>query len=245
MKRRTVMIVTAGLLMETRLAFAQPGKLGQDVQISPTMLALGQIGDTAICTIFNNGTAPTSSQIRIKSWRQEAGQDVLDDTTDIVASPPFMTVQPNQQQVVRVANLSATAGATELSYRLLLNELPSPGSLTGVGIQMLLAFSLPLFISGSDAAPPQLQAQFLRGSDAIILRLSNSGDVHIRLADLAYHTKAGARVMELPGLSGYVLARSTRDLYTKLSGLPPAGGRFTVSDNGVERPLSVSLMPSD
>ncbi|MCB8878293.1 fimbrial biogenesis chaperone [Acidisoma silvae] len=245
MNRRNLILATAGLLASSRNAFAQKGQQGQDVQISPTMLALGGVGDTAICTIFNNGTQPTSSQIRIKSWQQNSGQDVLSDTSDIVASPPFMTVQPNQRQVVRVANLSATPGATESAYRVLLNQLPSPGSLTGNGVQILLAFSVPLFIAGADAAPPLLQAQFVRGAGGVILRVQNSGDVHIRLADVAYHTRGGATVMRLPGLVGYVLARSTKDLDTKLSNAPPVGGHFTISYNGVEKPLPVTLVPGN
>jgi fimbrial chaperone protein len=245
MNRRTLIISAAGLLVGSRHAFAQRSAQGQDVQISPTMLTLASVGDTTICTIFNNGTAPTSSQIRIKSWSQQAGQDVLTDTSDIVVSPPFMTVQPNQQQVVRVANLSATAGSTELSYRLLLNQLPSVGSLTGGGIQMLLAFSVPLFVSGTDAAPAQLDAQFLHGPGGIILRLRNSGDIHARLIDLIYQTRNGRVVMEIPGLAGYVLARSTKDIETRLTSLPPPGGRFTTRRDGTLQPVPISLLSDE
>lgn len=239
------MMTGLGVLASTRLTHAASGKQGQDVEIAPTMLALGDVGATAVCTIFNNGTAPTSSQIRIKAWSQAGGQDVLGDTGDIVASPPFMTVAPNQQQIVRVANLSAQAGATELSYRLLLNQLPSPGSLTGNGIQMLLAFSVPLFIAGADASPAEFQAQFLRGADGIILRLHNSGDVHARLVNLTYESVGGASLMTLPGLSGYVLARSSRDFDTRLTGLPPSGGRLLSSDGIAMRPLPATFVSSD
>jgi fimbrial chaperone protein len=186
--RRRPLIIGLGLSCAARRAAADVSQLlGQNVEISPTTLTLSGPGSTTICTVYNNGGAQTSSQIRLREWYQSYGQDVLIPTEDVVASPPFMTLEPGARQIVRVANLSAQPGASELCYRLLLNELPSPGSLTDTGVTVLIAFSLPVFVTGTDAQPPQLTASFGESTDGKpVLRILNSGDVHARLADVSY-----------------------------------------------------------
>jgi fimbrial chaperone protein len=245
MNRRNLILAAGGLVAFPFAARADESRIqGRDVEISPTTLALRGPGDTTICTVLNNGTAQTRSQIRLKAWHQVAGQDVLVDTDDIVASPPFMTVDPGQQQLVRIANLGATPGETEQAYRLLLDELPAPGALTGVGIQVLLEFSVPLFVFGEDASPARLTASFAESSGGIVIRFTNDGDVHARLSNVSYTTSAGATPVRIPGLAGYVLPRATKDLGTTLRGLPPAGGRLLAQTQLTASPVPI-LMRGD
>jgi len=214
-----------GLACAPRIAFADlPPIQGRNVEISPTTLNLAGPGSTTICTVFNNGTEPTASQIRLRAWSQVDGQDVLADTEDVVASPPFMSIQPGEKQIVRIVNLSAQPAGSELAYRLLLNELPEAGSLTNNGITVLIAFNLPVFVAGVDASPPELSASFAQGVDGgPVLRFNNDGDVHARLADVSYCVETRP-LFTLPGLVGYVLAHSTRDVPLPISGPPPFGG---------------------
>jgi fimbrial chaperone protein len=214
---------------------------GQRVEISPTTLTLNGPGSTTTCTVLNNADTTTASQIRLRQWYQSYGQDVLAETSDVVASPPFISLDPGMRQIVRVANLSARAGGSEMSYRLLLNELPSAGNLTNSGITMLIAFSLPVFVAGIDAAPPQLRAQFAQGADGKpVLRINNDGDIHARLTDMSY-TLAGRAIFRLPGLAGYVLAHSLRDL--PLPGLrpPPPGGILRGQTQLQQSPTPIDL----
>lgn len=211
-----------------RAGFADsPRNLAQNVEISPTTLDLGGPGSTTICTVFNNGGAVTSSQIRLRQWSQAAGQDVLSETSDVVASPPFMTLAPGARQIVRVANLSAQPGASETCYRLLLNQLPSAGSLTNTGITVLIAFSLPVFVAGADALPPRLSASFALGEDGKpVLRLVNDGDIHARLANVSYAV-SNRPIFNLTGLVGYVLPHAMRDVRLPVDQIPPPGGQLT------------------
>jgi fimbrial chaperone protein len=198
--------------------------LGQNVEISPTTLNLSGPGSTTTCTVFNNAGAPASSQIRLRGWNQSYGQDVLTETSDVVASPPFMSLNPGDSQIVRVANLTAQPGPAEMCYRLLLNELPNPGSLTNSGIKMLIAFSLPVFVAGTDAMPPQLTASFAQDVEGKpVLHFTNTGDIHARLAELSY-TVGNEQVFTIPGLAGYVLAHSNRDIALPVMAMPPKNG---------------------
>jgi fimbrial chaperone protein len=223
--QRRPFVIGLGISCAARTVRADVARtLGERVEISPTTLSLSGPGSTTTCTVLNNANATTASQIRLRQWYQSYGRDVLTDTTDVVASPPFISLDPGTRQIVRVANLSAQPGASEMCYRLLLNELPSAGSLTNSGIAVLIAFSLPVFVAGTDAAPPQLSAQFAQGDDGRpVLRLINGGDIHARLADISY-TVSSDVLFRLPGLAGYVLPHSTRDLPLPVLQLPPPGG---------------------
>jgi fimbrial chaperone protein len=41
--------------------------------------------------------------VQLFAWSQDAGQDILQPTTDLLVSPPVFTVQPGQSQLLRIA----------------------------------------------------------------------------------------------------------------------------------------------
>jgi len=241
MQRRTFFI-GLGLAGAARRAGADVAPLhGQRVEISPTTLSLSGPGSTTTCTVLNNADTVSASQIRLRQWYQSYGQDVLAETSDVVASPPFISLDPGTRQIVRVANLTAQPGGSELCFRLLLNELPSAGSLTNSGITMLIAFSLPVFVAGTDAAPPQITGQFAVGTDGRpVLRVINGGDIHARLSDLSY-TLANRVIFRLPGLAGYVLPHSTRDIALPVLQAPPPGGVLLGQTQLQQTPTPIDL----
>jgi fimbrial chaperone protein len=208
---------------------------GPALNISPVGLTIGGAGDSQICTVNNFGGAAAGAQVRIKSWTQSGGQDVLTDTADVVASPPFMSIDPGQEQIIRVVNLSAAPGQAEQAFRFLLNEIPPPGAQPGKGIS---------FMPGANQAPPRLQAAFVEAAGHVVLRVVNQGDIHARLTNLSYQSPAGARLLHQPGLAGYVLSHATRDLPTGLRDLPPPGGLLTVQTQLSATASTVALVAS-
>jgi fimbrial chaperone protein len=152
-----------------------------------------------------------------------------------------MSVDPGGQQIVRLVNLAAPPGVTELAFRVLLNQVPRAGDDSGPGVHVLMAFSLPLFITGAGGVPPQLQAGFAASPRGVVLRVGNQGDVHARLVDLTLRDAGGATLFKAPGLAGYVLARSTRDFPTRLRNLPPPGGAMIVTTQVSKTPLVVPI----
>jgi len=153
-----------------------------------------------------------------------------------------MTLDPGARQIVRVANLAANPGGSETCFRLLLNELPSAGSLTNNGVTVLIAFSLPVFVAGTDARPPQLTAHFTSGQDGRpAIQFTNAGDIHARLADLSYNVQ-GRSIFVMPGLAGYVLPHSTRDITLPIAKLPPKGGSLLGVTQLQTQPTPIELL---
>ncbi|MDR3521333.1 MAG: fimbria/pilus periplasmic chaperone [Acidocella sp.] len=174
------------------------------LQISPTTLALSP-GGVVTANLYNSGDATANAQARLKRWTQDDSGDVLADTDNVVVSPPFASLAPQASQILRIADLSTPASVSETAYRLLVNQLPSAGALSGAHVEILLAFSVPVFIAGSAQTPPSLSYAIVnRGAD-MLLAVYNAGGTHARLASLRLRAASGAVIMAIPGLAGYAL----------------------------------------
>jgi fimbrial chaperone protein len=74
------------------LAFAFAGSAciadAASLQVSPVLVEVMAPGATATITVRNDGTAPLAAQMRIFRWSQSDGEERLEATEDVVASPP-------------------------------------------------------------------------------------------------------------------------------------------------------------
>jgi len=144
------------------------------------------------------------------AWRQQNGQDILEETEELIVSPPIFTVPPGGTQLIRVGSLQANRTGSEISYRLFLQEVPPepPEGETTIGVALRL--SLPVFIQPQQKAAPKLTWKAQRTSDnAIGLTLVNSGTAHIQVMDCSLHASEGGLVVESP-LTSYVLPGQSR-----------------------------------
>lgn len=96
-----------------------------NLTVMPTTLKLSppKVADTI--TIRNEGRMPVKMQMRIFRWEQEGGKDVYYPTSDVVVSPPFVTIKGGGDGNIRIARLSPKPVIGLESYRLIIDELPS------------------------------------------------------------------------------------------------------------------------
>ncbi|QNK03765.1 molecular chaperone [Dyella telluris] len=189
------------------------------LQVSPVMVDFKPTEQAQAIYLVNNGKEPLEAQVRVRRWTQVQGQDKLDEVDDVVASPAIIRVAPGERQVVRVVRKKPTAPAQELSYRLLVDELPQKTKAEHSGLNVLLRYSIPVFIApaGSATQPSSEDAQTetnlsvvhaqlvaaAAGKSNLLMR--NDGTVHIRVSHLGLTSASGKdRILE-DGLVGYVL----------------------------------------
>lgn len=183
----------------------EPTQRGQEIQLS------------------NNGADPVQAQVRIMRWSQENGLDHLTPAPsgEIVASPPIMRIEPGHQQIVRVIRLQSSAPSGELTYRLLIDELPHRNLRHVTGIDVLMRYSIPVFVStvpsaatiqGQNATPlrtdlNQVHAQVVAGQDGKAeLRVGNDRPHALRISALSTEAPGGQVQYVDTGLVGYVLS---------------------------------------
>ena len=92
--------------------------------ISPLRVDLSSSTKTAALTVRNEDATEVVVQADGMAWSQPGGEDTLVATRDLLVSPAVFTLAPGAQQLVRVALRRAPDPARELSYRLIIQEVP-------------------------------------------------------------------------------------------------------------------------
>lgn len=175
-------------------------------------------------TVLNEGTEPVVMQADLFAWKQKpGGEDELTPTEDLLLSPPILKLAPQSRQVVRLARLTPPSATEQLTYRMVVREIPEarPPS-EGYRVQVALAFSLPVFITPPGAKRVVDCTVERAAADAVRAVCGNSGTAYAQMREFVL-THNGEKVANVDG-GGYVLPSITRKFDIKRAAGPiPAG----------------------
>jgi len=223
----------AGLAALLAMNVGQPLRAAS-LQVAPVSIEVMAPGAGAIVKLRNEGKTKIDSQIRVFRWVQIDGQEKLQPTDEVVASPPMARLAPGAEYTVRIVRLSKQPIAAEESYRLLIDELPDQKALSNRVINLVLRYSIPVFFLPANAEPAKLTWSVEQHNGRVQLSAVNEGDRHVRLAGLNVRDHSGTHVSFGPGLTGYVLGRS-RMRWTAPRNESPVGSRQLGGDLGGRR----------
>lgn len=179
--------------------------------ISPLRVELSTRAQTGALTIRNQEETPVVVQAAVLLWEQADGQDRLTPTRDVLVSPAVFTLPGNGSQLVRVALRRPADAQTELSYRLILTEVPQQASPDFTGLNVALRLSLPIFVAPAAAAQPRLDWSAARAADgAIAVTARNAGNVHERVLNFSVAPVAGAAAAIPQDVTAYLLPGQSR-----------------------------------
>lgn len=192
------------------LALSAPAVAGS-FSISPLRVDFTATSSTAALTVRNEDAAPVVVQTQGLGWSQEGGQDALAPSRDLLISPAVFTLQPGGSQLIRVALRRSVDPVRELSYRLIIQEVPQTASPEFTGLQVALKLSVPVFVAPTAPATAQVTWAATRDDDGrLSVTARNDGGAHARIQRFALKTAdSTATVLEQPALS-YVLAGAVR-----------------------------------
>ncbi len=163
-------------------------------------------------------------QARVLTWSQQNNQDHYEAQDDLVVSPPLVTVKPGAQQVFRVVHRkgAVTGVPQELSYRLMIDEIPVATKLDGTALSFQMRYSLPLFVGvpsdyekKNSVERQTTTARYLRyrliESPAKTIEIINNGKANVRLSKVKILQENNAETTLISeGLLGYVLVGANR-----------------------------------
>ena len=214
---------------------ANAGKIG----VSPVRVTLSDGQKIGSLSVRNDGTEPVTMQMEVLSWSQAEGKDILTPSRDLLANPPIFTIPAGSSQLVRVGLRRAPDAQRELTYRVILQELPPPPNPDFMGTRMLMRISLPVFVLPEVAAKPVLRWQATRTPQgALKISLSNNGNAHIQIKNFKLSLLESAQPWVTLETSDYVLAGQSRDwivLANPENPAPPPGATlqlFAQTDAG-------------
>lgn len=207
MKLRKNVSAWAGLAALLALSPALAGTF----TISPLRVDFADATGMAVLTVRNEDGKPVVVQTQGLAWSQEGGQDALTPSRDLLVSPAVFTLPAGGSQLVRVALRRDVDPARELTYRLLLQEVPQVASPDFNGLQIVLRLSVPVFVEPRAPATPQVAWIATRDGDGkLSLSARNDGTAHARIHRFSVKTADGAAtVFDQPELA-YLLPGSSR-----------------------------------
>lgn len=191
------------------------------LQVAPVSLTIKASQQARGLRLSNTSDHVIHAQVRVYRWRQMNGEDRQEKSRGLVASPPLLTIQPGQEQLVRVIRAGPPPtgpDAVEKAYRLSIDELPIRADEEDAatpddersGLTFLLHYSVPVFVLPSESQPkPDLDWQLKRIGGHTELVVGNHGTGHAQLADVTFTDSDGTSRNLQSGLAGYVLPGST------------------------------------
>lgn len=193
------------------------------LQIEPVLIDVTAPGAASTVTLRNQGATPINAQIRVFRWSLVDGQEKLEPTEDVVASPPSVTLTPNGQYIARIVRVSKRPVSGEESYRLLVDQLPDLSQQKNGTVNLLVRYSIPVFFGAADKKSPAVAWSLAVKGDKLILAARNNGERRLRISALNVRDASGRSISFGNGLAGYALGQSTK------SWTAPGGARGFVT----------------
>jgi fimbrial chaperone protein len=177
----------------------------------PVRLSIDPKSRTAMLKIVNEGEEEVTVQLNAKSWEQdENGNDIYDETNDIIFFPTMAKIEKGETRIIRVG-YNGKPGAREKTFRLFMQELPvsKPGEMA---LKFALTLSIPIFV------PPEKETKKWTAEpgglteESLKMMVSNNGNSHVIVSKVRAWGKdeTGAEVFSQEAAGWYTLAGKTR-----------------------------------
>ena len=207
--------------------------INASMNVSPVRVFLSQDNDTDVVRITNNETSAKSYEIEIVAWTQSnEKREVYSPTEDILAVPPLFTLNPGEEQILRVGLLTNVDPDIEKTYRIFVTELASPdgNDTQTAGINMRLQVGLPVFVA--PLAMPTASLAYVEAKvigDQNFIRFRNSGNTHVKTMEVRYSGPGNDEDVVTPAV-GYIHAGKSGFLPVSLPNGDQAGTVTVVTE---------------
>jgi fimbrial chaperone protein len=225
-------------------ACAPAWAVGQFV-VTPVRIFMQPRDRAAAVTISNEGDEEMVMQADVFVWKQKpGGEDELTLSEDLFLSPPIIKLAPKSRQVVRLAMVRPARSAEQLTYRMIVREIPEARpNANDVQVQIALAFSMPVFVTPPGAKSRVECAVERTAADAVRVACENAGTAYAQVREFVLSGPAGDKLASREtGI--YILPSIKRTFDIKRAEGPIPGGKATLAvtlDDGSTRTFDVTV----
>ncbi|MBK6005278.1 molecular chaperone [Ramlibacter ginsenosidimutans] len=239
--RRVLFLLAACVAAAT----AHPALAGS-FSVSPVRIFMEARERATGVTIINEGDTDLVMQAELFEWKQKPdGTDDLLPTQDLVLAPPILKLGRGARQTVRLANLRPPVPGEQLTYRLIVREVPEAlAPKDGVKIQVALAFSLPIFITPPGAKREMACTATRTSPTALRASCENKGHAYAQPASITLSTPSGNTLLTSEIRGGYILPGVSRNFDLSSDGSRIPGGPLKLQvtqDDGSKQVFDVRL----
>jgi len=217
------------------------------LQVAPILLEFSPQEKVKELWLTNTGNENIRAQVRVNAWTQSNQQDILANSKDLIASPMVISIPAGQRQLVRLIRNTQIANTTEQAYRLIVDELPNSQTNVQSGLQLLLKYSIPVFLKVSDSNDTDQGITSLQGMsfkyNTQTLTINNQSSHYKRFSQFAYIDAHGKKIPIQMGLMGYVLSGKSMQWKIPNNINVTRGGKFIAVVNMDLREQTLPLSP--
>jgi fimbrial chaperone protein len=191
--------------------------------VTPVRIYMKAQDRAVAVTIQNEGGAPVVLQADLYVWSQKAdGSDDMALTEDLILSPPIIKLGANAKQVVRLARLKPADASRQLTYRMILREVPEAApQKDNIQVPIALALSMPVFITPTPAKREMACEARRAGADTLDVSCANKGSAYAQLREV--QVRRGEQVLGRFEGGVYILPGARKVVPVKANGSLPAG----------------------
>lgn len=211
--------LVAGLV----IALSAPAVAGV-FSVTPVRIFMTPRDRAVAVTLVNEGDSEIVLQADINLWTQSVqGADSLVLTDDMILSPPIIKLAPRARQVVRLALLKPADASRQLTYRMIIREVPealAPQNNT-MEVPIALALNMPVFIT-PPVAKRELACEAARPDAQTIQAVcANTGTAYAQVREI--QLRRGEQVLARFEGGSYVLPGARKPIALKATETVPAG----------------------
>ncbi len=187
-------LFSGGLLLA--LAVGHPAVAGS-FGIAPTRVELAAGHRIDVLTVHNQDVGPVQVQVRAFAWSQHEGNDQYEETREVLVAPPVFELPPQADQIIRIALRRDPDPARELSYRIVLQEVPQALPAGTSGLKVALRLTIPVFVAPPQPVHAELAWRAQRLADGTLqIKAANRGRAHVQINQ--FDLQMGDSVAALP-----------------------------------------------
>lgn len=184
-----------------------------DLSIMPVVVQLDATHDRSTVRVTNRGPTPMVMQADAIGWEREAGVDRDTATSDLIVNPPVFTMAPGQTQIVRVGLRRNVAADKELTYRMVMREVPSDYVATDTiqgQVRVLVTLRVPVYVAPNLVRRQERWVASYDASGQLVAAVTNTGNVHYKVGSLHLASEDVAATTEAQGPQSVVMPGEVR-----------------------------------
>ena len=213
--------------------------------VSPVRIYMAQKDKAVAVTITNESNEEMVMQADVYEWKQKpGGEDELTPSEDLFLSPPIIKLAGKSRQVVRLARISPARSPQQLTYRMIVRQIPeAKSSKDKVQLQIALAFSMPIFIT-PPGAKSKLDCTVERASPNSVKAIcENTGNAYAHPIDFVLFGQNGDKLAGRDS-GGYILPgiKRTFDIKRVDGSIPGGKAKLELTlDNGTRQAYEIAI----
>lgn len=186
------------------------------LEVTPTQISINNTQKYTAITVKNLDKNKVFIQAELLKWDLDKdNKHQYTESNNLIITPPLFSIDGQSEQILRIGQKNInTNNNTEISYRLILSELPDQYNIKN-GLKVLLRLSLPVFIKPIKETALELEWTNKVINNNVILSIYNPNNIHKKINKIELKDKLNKKLYEQQNAFIYLLPKQRHNIQIK------------------------------